>query len=179
MVTSNTFCHCGCGKEAPIITKNNKKRGYVLGERHKFIKGHHLKTWPGYQQEDRGYDTPCWIWLGYVDKTGYAWHSGTHVPRLTWTREFGVPFPEGLEPDHLCRVRSCVNPYHIEPVTRLENIKRAVRQRKTHCPQDHPYDENNSYIDSRGFTHCVTCRRHRSLAHYHKTKRLKEMQAGG
>ena len=63
----------------------------------------------------------------------------------------GAP-PQGLEWDHLCRVRNCANPGHLEAVTRRENVIRgigpsilAARHRaKTHCPQGHPYDEGNT-----------------------------------
>ena len=69
------------------------------------------------------------------------------------------PIPEGLDLDHLCRVRHCVNPNHLEPVTRSENLRRGIRPRlpqndrigdknraKTHCPKGHPYDEANTLM---------------------------------
>lgn len=58
------------------------------------------------------------------------------------------PIPKGLEPDHLCRVRACVRPSHIEPVTPRENVRRgtspvAMNAAKTHCPKGHPYAGTN------------------------------------
>jgi len=82
-----------------------------------------------YIVEDRGYETPCWVWqrslvMGYgslriARKTYYA-------HRVYWERENG-PIPEGLDLDHLCRVRACCNPAHTEPVTRAENLRRGCR----------------------------------------------------
>lgn len=174
----NNTCHCGCGEITPVITKNNTKRGYVVGEHRKYVKGHHNRSWPGFTIENHGFYTPCHIWRGYIDKNGYAWHSGVHVPRIMWEREYHEPFPEGLEPDHLCRVRSCVNVAHIEPVTHAENVRRSERKTKTHCPQGHPYTAENTY-EYKGLRNCRICGRTRAIAFYHKKRALiKEMQAG-
>jgi HNH endonuclease len=58
------------------------------------------------------------------------------------------PLPEGTELDHLCRVRHCVNPNHLEPVPHLENLRRSPihSMSKTHCPQGHPYTSENTRI---------------------------------
>lgn len=60
------------------------------------------------------------------------------------------PVPNGLELDHQCNVRSCVNPKHLEPKTHRENVLRgqspsAIAATKTHCPAGHPYDDANTY----------------------------------
>jgi HNH endonuclease len=97
--------------------------------------------------EDRGHETPCWVWQGYIrPRDGYPdrmrWH-GRKVWPLRHIYEMLVgPIPEGLDLDHLCRVRVCVNPEHAEPVTRGENVRRgvgpsAVHARKTHCIHGH------------------------------------------
>ena len=71
--------------------------------------------------------------------------------------------PEGLDLDHLCRVRNCVNPSHLEPVTRQENLRRGIgnpHKHKTHCPRRHEYNEENTYYDSkRNKRQCRVCRR--------------------
>ncbi|MFZ2529632.1 MAG: HNH endonuclease signature motif containing protein [Rhodococcus sp. (in: high G+C Gram-positive bacteria)] len=75
--------------------------------------------------------------------------------------------PEGLVIDHLCRVRHCVNPAHLEPVTNRENTLRgdcvdANRERslsRTHCKHGHELTPKNTYIDPRGYRECRTCRR--------------------
>ncbi len=76
------------------------------------------------------------------------------------------PIPDGLVIDHLCRVRHCVNPAHMEPVTRWENTLRggsfsAVAARQTHCVNGHPFDEENTHVDRRGFRRCRACNRER------------------
>lgn len=110
-------------------------------------------------------NTGCWIWLGTDNGAGYGSisYQGKHqlVHRLTYLLEVG-PIPGGLDLDHLCRVRRCRSPYHLEPVTRSENLRRGVlwqcgesHRRQTHCPHGHEYDGRNS----RGERVCRACRR--------------------
>lgn len=83
------------------------------------------------------------------------------VPAYRFAYEFLVgPIPDGLELDHLCRVRLCVNPAHLEPVTHAENNKRAGVA-KTHCKWGHPYNEANTYRrrDRPGNRQCRVCAR--------------------
>lgn len=71
----------------------------------------------------------CWLWTGTVLGSGYGqFRVGMgHVRAHRFAYELLVgPIPEALTLDHLCRVTSCVNPLHLEPVTASENIKRAV-----------------------------------------------------
>ena len=107
--------------------------------------------------------TPCWLWTGTITNTyGYLWIIGkrTSVPahRIAYEILIG-PIPSGLQIDHLCRNRICVNPAHLEVVTRRENILRgigptAIHARSTHCPRGHEYD----YIQPRyGFRRCRKC----------------------
>jgi hypothetical protein len=75
----------------------------------------------------------CWLWTGYLNHQGYGtlWDgemvAGAH--RVAYRLEVGA-IPEDLVLDHLCRVRNCVNPAHLEPVTSAENTRRGVRDRK-------------------------------------------------
>ena len=72
-------------------------------------------------------DDGCWIWTGAKASNGYGsigYESRTHsTHRLAYTLLVG-PVPEGLQLDHLCRVKSCCNPAHLEPVTNAENQAR-------------------------------------------------------
>lgn len=94
----------------------------------------------------------CWVWIGYVDKqTGYAKYKKTGRSRSSHQVAYEYligPVPEGLQLDHLCRVRHCVNPAHLEPVTGKINTLRgtsfsAKNAAKTHCKNGHPLSGNN------------------------------------
>lgn len=67
----------------------------------------------------------CWPWLGAIAPSGYGRVHSRWAHRLSY--EFLVgPIPAGLDIDHLCRNRLCVNPAHLEPVTRLVNVRRGL-----------------------------------------------------
>lgn len=115
-------------------------------------------------------NTGCWLWLGYIDKvTGYgqAKHEGrTTSAHLAVYRELrGEHSTEDL--DHRCRVRSCVNPDHLEPVTDKVNVGRspiaptAVNARKVECVNGHPFTPDNTRYD-RGKRYCLECKRRRT-----------------
>jgi hypothetical protein len=107
----------------------------------------------------------CWIWTKRIDKHGYARTSvgskaGLLAHRVAYEAAVG-PIPTGLQLDHLCRTRRCVNPKHLEPVTLIENVLRgegpsAINARKTHCPKGHPYNEANTYTLN-GCRYCRKC----------------------
>lgn len=79
---------------------------------------------------------PCWIWTGSVNHQGYghitAGRRGFLVHRITYVWNIG-PIESGLELDHLCRIHACVNPYHLEPVTHAENMRRSAIYRLEIC----------------------------------------------
>jgi hypothetical protein len=120
--------------------------------------------------------TGCWLWQLSLTHDGYAashWVSGVH--RLAYEIWVGQ-IPDGLELDHLCRVRHCVNPDHLEAVTKHENMLRgqslpAQNVRKTHCLRGHPFDEKNTRIESDGARVCRRC----NLA---AVQRLRRRRAG-
>jgi hypothetical protein len=98
----------------------------------------------------------CWLWTAHVFRDGYAVFrvDGKQVYIHRWAYELLVgPIPDGMQVDHLCRVRHCVRPDHLEPVTPRENSRRAkAANRRTHCQRGHLLDE------VRGRRQCRTCK---------------------
>ena len=123
----------------------------------------------------------CWLWNGTIDFAGYGRYSGKYTHRLVYESLVGE-IPDGLEIDHLCRVRCCCNPKHLEAVTHQTNMQRgdtgkptgAQQRAKTHCPQGHSYsgDNLNKWINPSGTTHrqCRECGRAASLRYYYRNK---------
>lgn len=119
-------------------------------------------------------DNGCWEWQGAkITGYGHFWAEDKGVIAHRWLYEqIHGPVPKGFELDHLCRNRSCVNPAHLEIVTRKENCRRGddgIHQRlRTHCPQGHPYNKENTYICNTTTKTpqrlCRTCRRERYQA---------------
>lgn len=81
---------------------------------------------------------------------------------------FVGPIPDGLQIDHLCRVRHCVNPAHLEPVTIAENVRRGAAA-QTHCKYGHEYTPENTVIHHGG-RECRTCNRIRSRRRYYEKR---------
>lgn len=119
------------------------------------------------------HESGCWLWTGSLNKWGYGQlYAGTvdgkRLPpllahRLSYQINVG-PIPEGLDVDHVCRVRSCVSPLHLEPVTRRTNLIRgvgfvSVNAKKTQCVNGHPFDALNTAITKNGWRRCKACNR--------------------
>ena len=114
-------------------------------------------------------ESGCIEWVGGKFSNGYgAFHPGPSalIPGAQkkilahrWAYEHAVgPVPDGMQLDHLCRNRSCVNPDHLEPVTPAENQARAAKARITECPQGHPYTEENTLLSNGGrHRRCRAC----------------------
>lgn len=133
---------------------------------------------------------PCWVWTGMLNPGGYGYFNRPGLSRLPhrlayeWARG---PIPDGLDLDHLCHLppctggvecphRRCVNPDHLDPVTRADNTRRSpltltgANIRKTHCPKGHPYDEANTATSKAGKRKCRECNRIKCRARYHANK---------
>ncbi len=133
-------CECGCGQPTKLASKTNTAAGHVKGEPHRYVVGHGTRQRgpsSDYDEQDRGYETPCHIWSGYVDpRTGYAVTGAGGGSRLAHRRIYEdahgtlPPWPQS-DVDHLCRVRDCVRLDHLEAVTHAENIRRGARTKLT------------------------------------------------
>lgn len=119
----------------------------------------------------------CWLWTASTRSSGYGsfWDGERRVSAHRWAFEsVRGPIPEGLVLDHLCRVRLCVRPDHLEPVTNRENLFRgagitAENVRKMHCPVGHEYTAENTYTDRRGRRTCKACKR-LAAAHHRRSR---------
>jgi hypothetical protein len=117
----------------------------------------------------------CWKWTGSVDRDGYAKYSGRMAHRLVYLMTHGS-VPIDTELDHLCKVRACVNPDHLEPVPHAENNSRsespsAVHARQTRCVHGHEFTSENTYKNpNTGKRQCRTCSR-LTVARYAQKKR--------
>lgn len=112
----------------------------------------------------------CWLWLGGLAGGGYAtmWGGRSMIRAGRWAYQtFVGPIPYGLELDHKCRVRCCVNPAHLEPVTHTENVRRGdagkvnrARQLGKHrCDKGHLFTPENIYRSpKKGTRECRICR---------------------
>lgn len=105
----------------------------------------------------------CWEWIGTKGHEGYGqFRMGRRmvpahrIAYLDGGRKNVIP--DGYEIDHLCRNRACVNPGHLEPVTRQTNIDRSSIGNKTHCPSGHEYTAENTRVEHRDGKRVRRCR---------------------
>lgn len=120
------YCWCGCGEKTKLASATAVMYNRLKGEPIRHVGKHRRSTPENYHElQDHGYDTPCWIWQGAVNGDGYPVCShdlqkSRFVYRLNYERKYG-PLPQGYEIHHKCRVRPCVNPDHLLPVTHKQN----------------------------------------------------------
>ena len=115
-------------------------------------------------------DSGCWEWTGEKSEKEYGrftfWiapkkYKRVYAHRFAWEQMYGL-VPYGLQLDHLCRGRSCVNPDHLEVVTSRENNLRgmspsAITYRTGVCKRGHALTDDNIHICSNGYRTCLTC----------------------
>ena len=133
------------------------------------VQPHHSEQF--WHRVDFDGDDGCWLWTAGTDgRYGiFQIRRSIKAHRFAYEDEVG-PIPDGLVLDHLCAVKRCVNPAHLEPVTQAENLRRAgipgpglkrgaAQRAKTHCAQGHPYDNNNTLWTPQGYRRCRECNR--------------------
>lgn len=118
----------------------------------------------------------CWLWQGWKDRDGYGQCQVANtrlkqrVHRYSYELFIGK-IPDGLVIDHLCRVRHCLNPWHLEAVTVRENVLRgntipALHLAKHCCPK-----HNVDYVLRKaGYRDCLICKREAAKRAYRKKK---------
>ncbi len=136
----------------------------------------------------------CWLWNQSLYRNGYARLSFKGKEYLAHRKSYEAhvgPIPEGKDLDHtchdsntckggdICLHRRCVNPWHLEPVTRKVNLNRSTligkgggkrEKEKTHCPQGHPYNTENTKVTRKAHRLCRECARIRANKTYRENR---------
>lgn len=132
------LCQCGCGRKTKVSNRTLVSHGWVVGKPRPFVPGHRYEFRQDVKETRfwclmRIRPNGCWDWIGTIDDKGYGKYSDVRnrfnrtmkAHRLAYELIFGS-VPPKLELDHSCRNRSCVNPWHLEPVTHLVNMRRGA-----------------------------------------------------
>lgn len=117
--------------------------------------------------------TGCWLWAGSCTERDYPtvrWNGATRRTHRVVYQVLVAEIPPHLELDHLCRMRQCVNPEHLEPVThRINTLRGDTFQRsnsvKTECPAGHPYDGAYQRRNGSVMRTCSICARRNKRAY--------------
>lgn len=124
--------------------------------------------------------SPCINHTGYIGKNGYGLltYNGhrTTAHRATYMAFYGKDSVLGLDVDHACENRACINILHLQAIPHKENLAKsssasAVNARKTHCNVGHEYTEDNTYRQGTGRS-CKTCRNRRSKEQRDRIKKV-------
>lgn len=125
------------------------------------------RFWAKVERPEQG----CWEWLACKDPDGYGrfrFEGGAKAHRYSYELHKG-PIPTGMQLDHLCRNRGCVNPDHLEAVTGPENTRRGGLTLRTRCPQGHELTDPNLVLAKKkqGARVCLACARARAAIQRH------------
>lgn len=161
-MTNDTCTVEGCDK-------STLARGWCSKHYHRWLRTGRVEgrpTAPERFDANTSHEGECIVWIGDTNAAGYGriGVGGRRVlaHRYAWERQHG-PVPDGLELDHLCRNRACVNLAHLEPVTHRVNVLRgeapaAKVVRSDVCKRGHAYDEANTHVGPDGKRYCRKCR---------------------
>lgn len=161
------------------------RRGWIGGYRHPIDAADQNLRLRFEAKFIRGADNDCWLWAGATDgRYGHIRATKSKIMlkahRVSYVLYVG-PIPDGMEPDHTCKAKTCVNFNHLELVTHSVNVLRGpsadFNLSKTHCRNGHPFHEENTYTwistkNGRPERRCRECARATRLRYYHRKANL-------
>lgn len=155
------YCQCGCGGRTNPAAQTDRRRGWVKDQPMPFLRGHGGK-WRG-PQYIVDPETGCWVWQWRKTPKGYGQWRGRLAHRKVYEDKLG-PVADGLELDHLCRNRLCVNPAHLEPVTHATNVQRGAKPKLTaeQVTEIRESDESHAELGRRFGVHASTIAKRRA-----------------
>ena len=131
-INGEGLCRCGCGQKTSIAKYTDLKRGVTKGQPLRWIHNHHQECYEpesSYTVEERGFETPCWIWQRWTNKDGYAFFTRKKRARLAhryFYATYVAPIPPHTVIHHRCFNRNCVNPDHLKAVSALYNSQNRM-----------------------------------------------------